>query len=151
MRALIGCVLTVGCAAAAADVEPASTPPRSAAVNAATRAAHVASGQGGSASAVRNATALRNTAKLLATPRTIPPPMGRQGATTHATPMHQAGAAPTGRTVHRPVAAIPVPGAMARTAVVGGPRTQQRGSLGGPVGSSATHGGLNGTAMRRRF
>ncbi len=151
MQALIGCVLTVG-AAAAADVEPASTPPRSAAVNAATYTAHVPSGQGGSASAVRNATVLRNATALHATPRANLPPMGRQVATAHATPMHQAGAAAAVTTVRRPVAAIPVSGAMARAAVLGGPRTQQSGSLGGPVvGGSATHGGLNGTAMRRRF
>jgi len=46
--------------------------------------------------------------------------------------------------------------AMPRSAVVGGPRTQERGTLGGPVsGRSTIRGGIvqvgiNGTALRRR-
>jgi hypothetical protein len=52
--------------------------------------------------------------------------------------------------------------AMARSAVVGGPRTQERGTLGGPVNSRSAirggigqggigQGGISGTALRRRF
>ncbi len=47
--------------------------------------------------------------------------------------------------------------AMARSAVVGGPRTQERGTLGGPASSSSAirtgsvQGGISGTTLRRRF
>lgn len=46
---------------------------------------------------------------------------------------------------------------MPRSAVVGGPRTQERGTLGGPVNSRGTmrgaivQGGISGTSLRRRF
>jgi hypothetical protein len=127
VHVMVGCALAIGCAGAADVTPPANQ-----------RQAAAASTQHGRGRLI----ALRRPGGV---PQTAHADALRPGvAAVHPLPIRRLG-------VSNPATA------MTRSAVVGGPRTQQRGTLGGPVNSRSSirgavvQSGISGTALRRRF
>jgi len=127
VHVMVGCALAIGCAGAA-DVTPSANQ----------RQATAASTQHGRARLID-----------LRRPGGVP-------QTAHADALRPGVAAVRPLPIRRPGVSNPAT-AMTRSAVVGGPRTQQRGTLGGPVNSRSSirgavvQSGISGTALRRRF